>query len=215
MSGEAVRTGKQLLAETKHFAGERRAYSWWCLASTYGLLLGSMALATRPLPLSARLPLAIVEALLIVRTFMLFHDHLHGALLLVHGAMDDNVMNESKVTKHYLRDAVDALLAGKAPAFSRASAVALDLERQIAAILSILDDEQIPRPEWPQKIAASVVDVLVRAGSEQPTGRIPAPKSQAGNFSRPSPCAIPKAVNHALAIRAPSHMRKLFPTFCC
>jgi peroxiredoxin len=32
------------------------------------------------------------------------------------GAMDDNVMNETKVTKHYLRDAVDSLLAGKAPA---------------------------------------------------------------------------------------------------
>jgi thiol-disulfide isomerase/thioredoxin len=32
------------------------------------------------------------------------------------GSMDDNVMNESKVTKHYLRDAVDALLAGKTPA---------------------------------------------------------------------------------------------------
>ncbi len=31
------------------------------------------------------------------------------------GSMDDNVMNESKVTKHYLRDAVDALLAGKTP----------------------------------------------------------------------------------------------------
>ncbi len=31
------------------------------------------------------------------------------------GAMDDNVMDESKVTKHYLRDAVDALLAGKTP----------------------------------------------------------------------------------------------------
>jgi peroxiredoxin len=31
------------------------------------------------------------------------------------GSMDDNVMNEAKVTKHYLRDAVDALLAGKAP----------------------------------------------------------------------------------------------------
>lgn len=30
------------------------------------------------------------------------------------GAMDDN-MTESKVTKHYLRDAVDAVLAGKAP----------------------------------------------------------------------------------------------------
>lgn len=31
------------------------------------------------------------------------------------GSMDDNVMNEAKVSKHYLRDAVDALLAGKAP----------------------------------------------------------------------------------------------------
>jgi peroxiredoxin len=32
------------------------------------------------------------------------------------GAMDDNAMNEAKVSKHYLRDAVDALLAGKTPA---------------------------------------------------------------------------------------------------
>ena len=52
---------------------------------------------------------------------------------------------------------LDALLAGKAPAFSRASAVALDRpryqsERQIAAILSILDDEQIPRPEWLKRL---------------------------------------------------------------
>jgi len=31
------------------------------------------------------------------------------------GAMDDNAMHEAKVTKHYLRDAVDALLAGKTP----------------------------------------------------------------------------------------------------
>lgn len=31
------------------------------------------------------------------------------------GSMDDNVMSEAKVTKHYLRDAVDAVLAGKTP----------------------------------------------------------------------------------------------------
>jgi peroxiredoxin len=31
------------------------------------------------------------------------------------GAMDDSPMNENKVTKRYLRDAVDALLAGKTP----------------------------------------------------------------------------------------------------
>jgi len=29
--------------------------------------------------------------------------------------MDDNVMSEDKAKKQYLRDAVDALLAGKAP----------------------------------------------------------------------------------------------------
>jgi peroxiredoxin len=32
------------------------------------------------------------------------------------GSMDDSARSESKVTKHYLRDAVDALLAGKTPA---------------------------------------------------------------------------------------------------
>lgn len=31
------------------------------------------------------------------------------------GSMDDNVMNESKAKKQYLREAVDALLAGKTP----------------------------------------------------------------------------------------------------
>ncbi len=31
------------------------------------------------------------------------------------GAIDDSTHNESKVTRHYLRDAVDALLAGKTP----------------------------------------------------------------------------------------------------
>ena len=39
------------------------------------------------------------------------------------GSMDDNVMNEAKVTKHYLRDAVDALLAGKTPAVEETRAV--------------------------------------------------------------------------------------------
>jgi peroxiredoxin len=39
------------------------------------------------------------------------------------GAMDDNAMNEAKVTKHYLRDAVDALLAGKTPPVEETRAV--------------------------------------------------------------------------------------------
>ncbi len=35
------------------------------------------------------------------------------------GAMDDNGRSESKVTKHYLRDAVNAVLAGKTPEVDR------------------------------------------------------------------------------------------------
>jgi peroxiredoxin len=39
------------------------------------------------------------------------------------GAMDDNVMNEAKAKKQYLRDAVDALLAGKAPEVAETKAI--------------------------------------------------------------------------------------------
>jgi alkyl hydroperoxide reductase subunit AhpC len=39
------------------------------------------------------------------------------------GSMDNDVMHESKVTKHYLRDAVDALLAGKTPAVEETRAI--------------------------------------------------------------------------------------------
>ncbi len=39
------------------------------------------------------------------------------------GAMDDSPMNESKVSKHYLRDAVDALLAGKTPPVEETRAI--------------------------------------------------------------------------------------------
>jgi thiol-disulfide isomerase/thioredoxin len=39
------------------------------------------------------------------------------------GAMDNNAMDESKVTKHYLRDTVDALLAGKIPPVEETRAI--------------------------------------------------------------------------------------------
>lgn len=39
------------------------------------------------------------------------------------GAMDDSTMNESKVTKTYLRDAVDAVLKGEKPAVEETKAV--------------------------------------------------------------------------------------------
>ncbi len=44
------------------------------------------------------------------------------------GAMDNNVMDEAKATKHYLRDAVDALLAGKAPAVDETKAIGCGIQ---------------------------------------------------------------------------------------
>ncbi len=44
-------------------------------------------------------------------------------VLVYHGAIDDNVEDAAKVTRHYLRDAVDAVVAGRAPATAESKAI--------------------------------------------------------------------------------------------
>ena len=53
------------------------------------------------------------------------------------GAMDDNVFSEDKAKKQYLRDAVDALLAGKAPAVEETSPQGLrhQVQEQLSCIV--------------------------------------------------------------------------------
>jgi len=81
MSNAPARTGKELIDATRPFTAESRLRSWWSLASTFALMAGGALLLAQPSPWPLRLCLAVLEALITVRAFVLYHDHLHTALL--------------------------------------------------------------------------------------------------------------------------------------
>ncbi len=79
-----LRTGKALILATKPFATDRTARSWWEILSTLGLIgvaltasLGDLA----PLGLAGRLAGSLFTGLLLLRLFVIYHDHQHHALL--------------------------------------------------------------------------------------------------------------------------------------
>src|SRR5262245_38502455 len=75
-------TARDLVAQTRPFAEERPADSWWVLLSTFALIgLATVLAAHRGLPLALRLVIAAIDGLLIVRGFIVYHDYQHGALL--------------------------------------------------------------------------------------------------------------------------------------
>jgi acyl-lipid omega-6 desaturase (Delta-12 desaturase) len=63
------------------YTRESRPRGWFALLTTQGLLLASAVGAAGPLPWPVRVLASLIEALLIVRLFVLFHDVLHGAIL--------------------------------------------------------------------------------------------------------------------------------------
>lgn len=77
----APRTGKELILATKAFTRESRARSWWEVLFTLALfgvtILGTLAPWAWPL----RLACSLLCSLLMVRTFVIFHDHQHHAIL--------------------------------------------------------------------------------------------------------------------------------------
>lgn len=75
------RKGRQLLEATRPFAEESTMRSWYCVVST--LVVAGTALATAALLpwWPARLVAAVLGGLVLVRTFILYHDFMHGALL--------------------------------------------------------------------------------------------------------------------------------------
>ena len=78
---EGVRIGNDLLAATKPFAQESRAKSWWHVGTTFSLLIAVLIGAGVSPWWPLRLILSILGALLIVRTFITYHDYMHGAIL--------------------------------------------------------------------------------------------------------------------------------------
>lgn len=81
-SSEVVlRTGKDLILATKTFAHENRARSWWVVLSTLVLLCVTLSGTLAPWFWPARLICSILSSLLMVRVFVIFHDHQHNSIL--------------------------------------------------------------------------------------------------------------------------------------
>lgn len=75
-----MRDGKTLLIASRPFAKEILWKSWWHLGSTTALWILTLA-AIFWLPWQFGLPLSFLAGLLMVRLFVIFHDHMHGAIL--------------------------------------------------------------------------------------------------------------------------------------
>jgi omega-6 fatty acid desaturase (delta-12 desaturase) len=78
---DAPRSGKTLLDAVRRFAEESRPKSWWCLGSTLVLLGAVLGLAAALPWWPLRLGASVLAGLVLVRTFILYHDFMHGAIL--------------------------------------------------------------------------------------------------------------------------------------
>jgi len=76
-----MRTGPDLITATKHFAHDSSSKSWWCILSTSFLLATAFVVALSPLPMAARLAGSVLQGLLILRLFVIYHDQQHHAIL--------------------------------------------------------------------------------------------------------------------------------------
>lgn len=76
-----MRTGKILILATKEFAKENKAKSWWYLLSSVFLLIALQLGSFYANNLIAKIIFSIFTSLMIVRLFMIYHDHQHKAIL--------------------------------------------------------------------------------------------------------------------------------------
>ncbi len=79
--GQPIRKGKELILATKAFVKEDRKKSWWSMLSTLALLLGAMTVAFTAPWLGVKIAAGILQALFIVRFFVIYHDYLHHTIL--------------------------------------------------------------------------------------------------------------------------------------
>lgn len=75
------RRGRELIAASKPFQKENRLRSWFHVFETFGVIAGLTAAIFFLEQWYFRVPLAVVQGLVIVRAFILYHDFLHNSLL--------------------------------------------------------------------------------------------------------------------------------------
>lgn len=73
--------GKNLILATKDFAKEDRTKSWMHTLVTVALLFATFAGALYPFPIPLRIVFGLLNALLLVRMFTIYHDFLHHSIL--------------------------------------------------------------------------------------------------------------------------------------
>src|SRR6218665_1568569 len=74
-------SGRELISRTRRFATPDSARGGWHIASTFAVLAAAVALAAAAPWWPLRLVGGVLEALVLVRAFILYHDFMHGALL--------------------------------------------------------------------------------------------------------------------------------------
>ncbi|MDO6705113.1 fatty acid desaturase [Photobacterium sp. 1_MG-2023] len=76
-----IRVGKDLLKATKNFTEESPATSWWYVISTFLFMMAALAVAGIVEFWPIRFIFSVLGGLLIVRSFITYHDYLHGSIL--------------------------------------------------------------------------------------------------------------------------------------
>lgn len=77
----SFRKGKELILATKAFVGEDRRKSWWYMLSTLFLLIATMLTALLAPWFWLQLAAGLLQGLIIVRFFVIYHDYLHHTIL--------------------------------------------------------------------------------------------------------------------------------------
>lgn len=81
MERTAQHASRDLITRTRPFATQDTARTAWNLAATFGALIAAIALAAAAPWWPLRILGGLIEALVLVRAFILYHDCMHGALL--------------------------------------------------------------------------------------------------------------------------------------
>jgi len=76
-----MKAAETLHARTRAYARDYPLKSWWCILSTLLFLAAALAGTLPGLPLVLRLACSGLAALLMVRLFVIYHDHQHRAIL--------------------------------------------------------------------------------------------------------------------------------------
>ncbi|MDH3751958.1 MAG: fatty acid desaturase, partial [Gammaproteobacteria bacterium] len=78
---EGLRIGRDLINATVPFAEESVKVSWWHVGSTFAMLTAALAGAGLAPWWPLRLLFSLLAAMLMVRTFITYHDYMHRAIL--------------------------------------------------------------------------------------------------------------------------------------